>query len=106
MLFDRHRLPVIVVARMGQPVEKVGSDGSVRSQIRAFVEIEDGIVGQRQFPDSADRVVLPFDQAIVGVVSEARSPIFIKPLRQGSALIGPILVIITGGDDRAYAREM
>src|SRR5215469_3309882 len=106
MLFDRDRLPVIVVAWMGQPVEEVGCDGGIRSQVWAFLKIENGIVGYRQLPDSAEWIILPLDEAIVGVLRQARSPILTKPLCEGSALISPVLVIIAGRDDRAYPGEM
>src|SRR5262249_15876173 len=105
-LLNRESFPVTVIARMGQPIDKVGRNGRVRTEVGSLLKIEDGITRERQLPDSAHWIILPANFPLVGVLRQARSPVFIEPLGERSAGIGPILVIIACGHYWANSSEV
>ena len=55
-------------------------------------------------PTSA--LVLSADGAVEGVLREAGGPGLVEPLFEGAALVGPVLVVVAGGDDGADAGQM
>ena len=100
VLFDGPLLPVVVVARMRQPVAKV------RRESRGRWSAQDRIRMQRQSLGPAQRIAGRTNTATHGVFREARSPRFVEPLLECAALVGPAIVVVGRGVIGANSREM
>src|SRR5438128_12595834 len=72
MLLDRNALPVIVVARMIQPVQKISCERSCRSDIVGH--IEQWITGQRQLPHPDGGIGAFADGVRESVLRQSRGP--------------------------------
>ncbi len=107
VLVDGPLLPVAVVGAVIEPIQKVG--GKVAGQRRAIRDgrdVEDGIVLEGE-NGAADEGVGALTEVRLAVsLGEERGPRFVEPLVEGAALVGPVLVIVAGGDNGAYSGQM
>ena len=107
VFFDGPLLPVAVVVGVGGPIDEVGREGAreVCTASRG-VDIEDGVLREGQHVAADEGVGIVTDRAIERVLREAGAPRLVEPLFECAALVGPVFVIVAGGDDGADAGEM
>jgi len=92
---------------VGGPVKEIGREG-----LGEFCagprpgNVEDGKLRERQRVDGGEGVGVAANGAVEGVLREPGSPRLVKPLFERAALVGPVLVVIAGGDDGADSGEM
>ena len=92
---------------MIEPIEEVGRQRAGEGRtVLSRSDIEDRKVLQRQNVIADDGICCLLHLAAVGILSEPRDPGLIEPLLECSALVSPVLVIVTGSYNRADTRQM
>src|SRR5438045_9067473 len=101
MFFNRPTPPILVIAGMGQPIEKVWCKRAEQLRVgRRWRQGKERIVGKRERGDAVLSVDLLAYIPIQRVFRQPGSPGFIEPLLECAALVSPAIVIVTGSDNR------
>jgi hypothetical protein len=112
VLFDGPLAPVVVVVGVGGPVEEVGREvGGGGGSFFRRADVENGELGEWQDGRADEGVNCGgwwegFVVAQGRVLYEAAGPGLIEPLLECAALVGPVFVVVGGGDDGADAGEV
>jgi hypothetical protein len=112
VFFNGPFAPVVVVSGVGEPVEKVGCElGGEGGVLLCVAEIEERVLAEGQDGIADEGVVGGSEVACVvlaegGVLGEAAGPGLVEPLLECAALVGPVFVVVGGGDDGADAGEV
>ena len=106
VIFNRPAFPIIVVARMREPVEEIGSERARKIRSAKLGKIEQRIAGKRERRHSLGGIGFGRHLAVERILRQTGSPRLVEPLLEGPALVSPALVIVAGRDHRANAGEV
>ncbi len=104
--FDGDALPILVVVGMREPTEEIGRKNGRGGGRSGSGETENGITGEWERVFRPAGVGEFSDFAIEAVLCETGGPRFVEPLLKSSALIGPAIVIVAGGDNGTNTSEV
>ena len=99
MVLDGHLFPVVVVARVREPVEEVRRQRAGAFEPCPGFGSKERVAGERQFPNPLQRVGISLDAAVEGVLGEPGRPRLVEPLLERASLIRPAVVVVARRDD-------
>src|SRR5437899_10963852 len=105
MVLDGQLLPIVVVARVREPVEEIGRQrsGAALDPAGRLVKervVEERVMGEWKRPDALERVGILHDAAVERVLGQPGRPGLIEPLLERTPLVSPAVVVVA----RVYVR--